>query len=245
LILKINHTGRAGQETLQSLPRKAYKMTNKIRVGILEDNFSMRHHFSKIIEQSEQLSLAFAAETLAEAREMYKENPNDICLVDLQLPDGNGIEFVKDLQEPNNTKALILTVLGDKVSVLSALQAGAQGYLLKDTPSAQIEQAVISVMNGANPISPQAATHLLTILNTPNDAKETSSSVSQTLISEREKDVLTMFSRGLSYQETADVLEISINTVREYTKTIYRKLSVHSRNEAIFEALQLGLIDVK
>lgn len=205
----------------------------------------MRHHFSKIIERSERLSLVFAAETLAEARQMYKDNPSDICLVDLQLPDGNGIEFVTDLQEANETKALILTVLGDKVSVLAALQAGAQGYLLKDTPSAQIEQAVISVMNGANPISPQAATHLLTILNTPNDAKEPSPSASQALISEREKDVLTMFSRGLSYQETADVLGISINTVREYTKAIYKKLSVHSRNEAIFEALQLGLINIK
>jgi len=225
--------------------RKAHKMPHKISVGILEDNFSMRHHFSKIIERSEHLSLAFAAETLAEARESYIENPSDICLVDLQLPDGSGIEFVSDLQDPNKTKALILTVLGDKVSVLSALQAGAQGYLLKDTPSAQIEQAIISVMQGANPISPQAATHLLSILNIPNNASADTPSLSQNLISEREKDVLTMFSRGLSYQETADVLEISINTVREYTKNIYKKLSVHSRNEAIFEALQLGLINVK
>ena len=220
-------------------------MTKIIRVGILEDNFSMRHHFSKIIERSEKLTLTFAAETLAEAREMHRANASDICLVDLQLPDGSGLDFVETLQGTGDTKALILTVLGDKVSVLAALQAGAQGYLLKDTPSAQIEQAIVSVMNGANPISPQAATHLLSILNASPEAKNTSSIAKDNLISEREKEVLTMFSRGLSYQETADVLGISINTVREYTKAIYKKLGVHSKNEAIFEAMQDGWISVK
>lgn len=226
-------------------------MTTIFSVGILEDSFSMRHHFSKIAERSDTLRLAFAAETLAEARAMYAATPCDICLVDLQLPDGSGIDFVTDLQNANTdgegAKALILTVLGDKVSVLAALQAGAQGYLLKDTPSAQIEQAIISVMNGANPISPQAATHLLSILNSDPDPDPDPApdALPKSLITAREKDVLTMFSRGLSYQETADVLGITINTVREYTKTIYRKLSVHSRNEAIFEALQNGWIDVK
>lgn len=219
-------------------------MTRLIRVGILEDNFSMRHHFSKIVGSSSRLSLAFAAETLAEARENYLQTPTDICLIDIQLPDGSGLEFVADLQRNEKTKALILTVLGDKVSVLAALQAGAHGYLLKDTPSAQIEQAILSVMSGANPISPQAATHLLTILNSKPKRKNALPSPNKNQITEREKDVLTMFSRGLSYQETADVLEISLNTVREYTKSIYRKLSVHSRNEAIFEALQNGWIDV-
>lgn len=226
-------------------------------VGILEDNFRMRAHFTRIVERSERLTLCFEAETLAEARQTFAElksagSPCDICLVDLQLPDGNGVEFVSELQDTPNTHALILTVLGDKVSVLAALQAGAQGYLLKDSSAAEIEQAVLSVMRGANPISPQAATHLLSLLDSaPTPA--TSQSVTKPgslsgdekpLITERERDVLTMFSRGLSYQETADVLGIRINTVREYTKSIYRKLSVHSRNEAIFEALQQGWISV-
>jgi DNA-binding NarL/FixJ family response regulator len=216
-------------------------------VGLLEDNLRMREHFMRVIERSDRLSLCFAAETLSEARAMFAERKAqgkacDVCLVDLQLPDGNGVEFVTDLQENPNTHAMILTVLGDKVSVLAALQAGAQGYLLKDTPSAQIEQAVISVMSGANPISPQAATHLLGLLDMEPTTEPNKSEI---LITERERDVLTMFSRGLSYQETADVLGITINTVREYTKSIYRKLSVHSRNEAIFEALQQGWISVK
>ena len=135
-------------------------------------------------------------------------------------------------------------MLGDKVSVLAALQAGAQGYLLKDTPPSQIEQAIESVMSGDNPISPQAATHLLTLLKTTAEAEPLLPVATESTITPREKDILVMFSRGLSYQETADVLEIKLNTVREYTKSIYRKLSVHSRNEAIFEALQSGLIDI-
>jgi len=219
-------------------------MTSPIRVGILEDNFSMRHHFSKIVEKSNQLSLAFAAENIAEAREKHPLYPSDICLVDIQLPDGSGLDFVADLQKSDQTKALILTVLGDKVSVLAALQAGAQGYLLKDTPAAQIEQAILSVISGANPISPQAATHLLEIINNPTTSQSTVTEPVKDKITAREKEVLRLFSRGLSYQETADVLGITINTVREYTKAIYRKLSVHSRNEAIFEALQNGWIDM-
>lgn len=215
-----------------------------IRVGVLEDNDNMRRHFCKIIKKSAVLELAFAAETLEQARDLYNARLCDICLVDLQLPDGNGLEFVADLQGGAGGNALILTVLGDRVSVLAGLQAGAKGYILKDTPPAQIEQAIIAVMNGGNPISPQAATHLLEIFKqTPKDK------IAQTLpgtetITEREKDILTMFSRGLSYQETADILNIKLNTVRDHTKSIYKKLSVHSRNEAIFEALQNGWIEM-
>lgn len=216
------------------------------RVGIVEDNFKMRTHFSRIIERARGLELVFAAETLAEAKTMSDERPLDICLVDLQLPDGSGLEFVAHLRDHTDAKALILTVLGDKVSVLAGLQAGAQGYLLKDTTATQIEHAIQSAMAGANPISPQAATHLLSILNAPKmNAPPQVPKDKESQITEREKDVLTMFSRGLSYQETADVLNISLNTVREYTKTIYKKLKVHSRNEAIFEAVQNSWIDLK
>jgi DNA-binding CsgD family transcriptional regulator len=99
-------------------------------------------------------------------------------------------------------------------------------------------------MCGDNPISPQAATHLLTLLRNTPETQPASAEAKESLITPREKDILIMFSRGLSYQETADVLDIKLNTVREYTKSIYRKLSVHSRSEAIFEALQSGLIDI-
>lgn len=219
-------------------------MTDIIRVGILEDNERMRNHFCRIIDKSSALSLAFAAETLAEARHLFDDMTCDICLVDLQLPDGSGLEFVADLQRQGDTHALILTVLGDRVSVLSGLQAGARGYLLKDTGPAQIEQAIIAVINGGNPISPQAATHLLEILKQTPENKKADVSPGTESITAREKDILTMFSRGMSYQETADILNIKINTVRDHTKSIYRKLSVHSRNEAIFEALQNGWIEM-
>ncbi|RKQ69127.1 LuxR family two component transcriptional regulator [Litorimonas taeanensis] len=219
-------------------------MGEVIHVGILEDNDNMRAHFCRIVEKSSTLSLAFAAETLSEAREIFNKNTCDICLVDLQLPDGNGLEFVADLQKEGETNALILTVLGDRVSVLAGLQAGAKGYLLKDTPPAQIEQAILAVMNGGNPISPQAATHLLEILNKTPENKKAEILPGTESITDREKDILTMFSRGMSYQETADILGIKINTVRDHTKSIYRKLSVHSRNEAIFEALQNGWIEM-
>jgi len=166
-------------------------------------------------------------------------------LVDLQLPDGNGLDFIADLKTHTDAKLLILTVLGDKVSVLTALQAGADGYLLKDTRPNQIRKSIRATMAGENPISPAAATHLLDMFNTQSQilTKETPDT-SEASLTDREVDILTMFSRGLSYKETADALNISNHTVGDHVKSIYRKLSVHSRSEAIFEAVQSGWIKI-
>lgn len=217
-------------------------MSNSIKIGILEDDEDMRAYLTMLLEQTADMDVVYACESIKEAHAAAEEFKADLCLVDLQLPDGNGVEFIKSLKSNSDTKALILTILGDKASVLIAFEAGANGYLLKDTPPEQIRRDIRAVINGANPISPQAATHLLTLLRTPqSDIVE---SQKADVLTSREKDVLIMFSRGLSYKETAATLEISPHTVSDYVKSIYRKLSVHSRNEAIFEAVQNGWLDI-
>jgi len=217
-------------------------VSNSIKIGILEDDEDMRAYLTMLLEQTPDMDVVYACESIQEAHAAAEEFKADLCLVDLQLPDGNGVEFIKSLKSNSDTKALILTILGDKASVLIAFEAGANGYLLKDTPPEQIRRDIRAVINGANPISPQAATHLLTLLRTPqSDIVE---SQKADVLTSREKDVLIMFSRGLSYKETAATLEISPHTVSDYVKSIYRKLSVHSRNEAIFEAVQNGWLDI-
>ena len=209
-------------------------------IGIVEDDEDMRAYIEGIVLEAEGLDVVFSVGYVAEAITAQKKLQTDICLVDLQLPDGTGVDFIKSL-DLSVSKALILTVLGDKTSVMLALEAGANGYLLKDTPPRQIIRDLRATLSGANPISPQAATHLLQLLKKP----ETSTSVTETekpVLTEREIDVLTLFAKGLSYKETATSLGIKPNTVSDYVKIIYRKLSVHSRNEAIFEAMQSGLI---
>ena len=216
-------------------------MGQTYHIGILEDDPDMRNYLQFILSESPEMSVAFSEETVSGAQKQLKANvPVDICLVDLQLPDGNGADFVKELVAKTSSKALILTVLGDRTSVLAALEAGAHGYLLKDTAPEQITKHIKDTLAGANPISSQAATHLLRLFQDKTSADEGTKST----LTPRETEILTLFAKGLSYKEAAETLEISPHTVSDYVKSIYGKLSVHSRNEAVFEALQLGWIDL-
>ncbi|MEL6686373.1 MAG: response regulator transcription factor, partial [Pseudomonadota bacterium] len=133
------------------------------RIGILEDDDDFRSYLTDIIEDDPDLTVVMSAETLAEAKD-YKGGI-DLCLVDLQLPDGSGVDYLMHLKEMGSaTKSLILTILGDRASVLIGFESGANGYLLKDTAPNSITHDIKAVLKGGNPISPQAATHLLSLL---------------------------------------------------------------------------------
>ncbi len=219
-------------------------MTRLIKIGVLEDDPDMRGYLAAVINGQSDMELAFSCGSLRGAMsELRAGNPLDLCLVDLDLPDGRGANFVTTLTETTSAKALILTVLGDRESVMTGFSAGAHGYLLKDTEPPQIVQHIHATIAGANPISAQVSTYLLehylqnqAILPDENDPTEA--------LTNREIDVLTLFAKGLTYQETADALGISSHTVNDYVKSVYGKLSVNSRNEAVFEAMQLGWISM-
>jgi DNA-binding NarL/FixJ family response regulator len=187
---------------------------------------------------AEDIDLAFCVPTLAEAISVTP-NDLDLCLIDLQLPDGNGTEFVTHLSKTSRAKALILTVLADKVSVMAAIRSGAHGYLLKDSEPHQILRHIKDTLKGETPVSGRAITHMMAALRDepqpeiPNEKSE---------LSEREAEILTLFAKGMSYKETSEMLNISTHTVGTHAKSIYSKLEVNSRNEAIFEALKLRWI---
>lgn len=212
-----------------------------INVGILEDDPQMRKWLGRLLEENDQTQPIFSASNLAFAtREVEQGAKPDVCLVDIELPDGTGTDFIKFLIETSNCKALILTVLGDKVSVMAGLDAGAHGYVLKDAPREQIIQAIRDVMKGENPMSAQASSHLLSAFKSIQPSKP--DPIKNSPLTERETEILTLFAKGLSYNEAAGALHISTHTVREYVKSIYKKMSVHSRSEAVFEAFKLGWI---
>jgi len=211
------------------------------RIGIVEDDDHLRDYLCDIVDASPGLKVAFAVGTIGAAMRQSETCPIDLCLVDLQLPDGNGADLVRHLKGKGDAKCLILTVLGDRTSVMAALDSGADGYLLKDTPPATLAGNIISTLEGYAPISPRAA-HFLLDLYQRDAAKKISLGGGQDLLSSREQEVLKLFSRGLSYREAAEVMRISEHTIRDHVKSTYRKLSVHSRSEAVFEARQLGII---
>lgn len=212
-----------------------------IHVGILEDDNEMRDWLVTLLGGTANIVVCFAAGTIEAAKAATADLDRlDVCLVDIQLPDGLGTEFIKFITDGTESRALILTVLGDKVSVMTGLEAGADGYLLKDSPPEHIVQSIYDVMDGANPMSAQATSHLFALIKQAR-TQEVAPTPSQ--LTARETETLTLFAKGMSYKETAHALDISSHTVREYVKSIYSKLAVHSRSEAVFEAVKLGWID--
>lgn len=209
------------------------------RIGILEDDANLRLYLEQIVAEGDGLTLAFSVGSVAEAVACIESSRPDLCLVDLQLPDGSGLDFIAALKAISSARCLILTVLGDRESVLAALRSGADGYLLKDTAPEPLRRAMLATLAGETPLSPRAASFLLEIWKTSAAIPKQPPGARLTA---REVDVLTLFSRGLSYREAAESLGISAHTVGDHVKAIYRKLDVHSCTEAIFEARQLGLM---
>lgn len=216
-------------------------MNELIKIGVLEDDQDMRDYIEFVAKQFDHLTIAFAEESVKAAKaHIYRGLTPDLCLVDLQLPDGSGVDFIRHATSNSECKCLVLTVLGDRTSVITALEAGAHGYLLKDSSERMIVRSIEQTMEGSNPISPEAATHLLSLLGGDREKTVTNDHG----LTAKETEVLTLFAKGLSYKETAGVMNVSSHTVNDHVKSIYTKLSVHSKSEAIFEALQLGLIKI-
>jgi DNA-binding NarL/FixJ family response regulator len=217
-------------------------MTTTISVLVVEDHQPMREEFARMVEADAGLTLRGAADSAAAARALFRSGPPpEVVLVDLGLPDGNGIDLIREfLTASPSTSVLVATVFGDESHVIRALQAGAHGYLLKDTPMEEFSRAVRLVHEGGSPLSPQIARHLLKRFTPVQPAKQ-ESSIDQ--LTAREIEVLTHVSRGFSVPETARLMKVSAHTITAHAKSIYSKLAVHSRIEAVNRAREKGLID--
>ena len=213
-----------------------------IHVGILEDDDATRDYLESQLSAEPDFEVSFACGLLKDALAALDSSAPDVVLVDIRLPDGTGLDFVREYRKRTAGRALILSVLGDRTTVLLAFECGASGYLLKDTPAAQIARDIRALVDGGTPISARVATHLLAMVNAT--ARVRTEAQREIPLSTRELEVLTMFSRGLSYGETAEALRISAHTVTDHVKSIYAKMEVHSRNEAVFEAVQNGWLEI-
>lgn len=166
----------------------------------------------------------------------------DLVLLDLELPDGNGIELTGRIRKlPTSPEVLILTSFDDEVKVYQAIQAGAGGYLVKRLGPERIYRAIVEVMNGGVVIEPRIARRFWNYFQSVQAGQ---SDEQPPLLSETERDVLQMVARGLSNQETGQVLNMQRRTVRTHLTHIYRKLGTSSRSEAVVIALRRGLISL-
>ena len=172
--------------------------------------------------------------SVGEARDWLDRHRPDFVLTDLGLPDGSGIEVIRHaLQRHPHCEVLVISIFGDEAHVVAALEAGASGYLLKDSGLDQLGEHLRHLRDGGSPLSPQIARTLIR-RHRPQPAS-TDTDAAHDALTERELEVLTFIAKGFSYQEGADMLGVSTNTVRTYVKRIYQKLSVNSRSEAVYE----------
>nr|WP_137676638.1 response regulator transcription factor [Parerythrobacter lutipelagi] len=209
------------------------------RIAIVEDDPVVREHFIEIISDEDGLDLAGVASNLAKAREILAQKP-DLLLLDIGLPDGSGLDFISEVQELSDTKILIVTSFGDRETVVTAIRSGADGYLLKDSSVSQILDGIEATLNGGAPVSAAAAVYLLDRLRKEKVPTMEQVESEDAGLTPREVELLELFAKGESYKEAARSLGISPLTVGNHVKSIYRKLAVHSRGEAVYEAMKTG-----
>lgn len=213
---------------------------SRINVLLVEDDESMRLEFESMVAGRPNLSLTGSTATLAEAREILRNAIPDVAIIDLGLNDGDGIELIRSLQrQSSRTAVLVATVFGDEAHVIRAIEAGARGYLLKDTSIEEFARAVELVHAGGAPLSPQIARHLLKRFE---PTEKSSAPISPDSLTARELDILKHISQGFTVAESARMLSLSTHTVATHIKNIYSKLAVHNRVEAIIQARNQGLI---
>lgn len=182
------------------------------------------------------------AASLEKGRAALVQCVPDIALIDLGLPDGSGIELIRDLTARHpQCHCVVTTIYADDRHLFPALRAGANGYLLKDQPKDRVILALRGIVAGEPPLSPVIAQRLLRIFG--GRAQPRATAEPEIRLSNRERETLVLIAKGYKLPEVAERLGITRNTAAGFVKSIYRKLNVSSRAEATLEATRMGLVD--
>jgi DNA-binding NarL/FixJ family response regulator len=224
--------------------------TPRVTVALVEDDQSMRDRLSRVIADNSLLTLVYSAVDAADITEWLENHQPDVLLVDLDLPDASGISVITQTKRRFPAiEIMVLTLFGDETNMISAFEAGASGYLLKDGTEDGLATHIMNLHAGGSPMSPIIARQLLQRLKPPTDSVKTAdqkvasvASVDDRL-SPKEAEVLSLLSRGYTYLELAKIQSVKITTVHTHVRSIYSKLAVNSKTQAVFEARQRGLLD--
>ncbi|HEY8551026.1 MAG TPA: response regulator transcription factor [Vicinamibacterales bacterium] len=199
-----------------------------IRVVIVEDNAQLRDAFRALVDTAADLTCVGSHGTAEQALAALDREDPDVVLMDISLPGMSGIEAVRHVRERRPaTQVVMLTAFDSPERVFESLRAGATGYVLKRAPSVQILDAIRDVHAGGAPMSGAVARLVVEHFAQHRPAPQIDA------LSERERAVLVALSEGLQYKEVAESLDVSLNTVRTYVRSIYDKLQVNNRIDAI------------
>src|SRR5450755_1252524 len=207
-----------------------------LRVAIIEDQPKIREGLRTLIDGTEGYRCVGAFGSMEEA--LAKFAVPDVLLVDIGLPGMSGIEGTRRLRELYpNLAVLMLTVYEDDHRIFDALCAGASGYLLKKTPPARLLESLKEVVGGGSPMSPEVARRVVALfreIHPPDRADHQ--------LTPHEIRILTLLVEGHNYKTAAGELHVSINTIRFHMRSIYGKLHVHSKSEAVSKALRNRIV---
>ena len=217
-----------------------------ISVAIIEDHPVFLAHFVGIVNSDPGLALVGTASNGQQGREMIRNVDADIYLVDLGLPDFSGLTLLPEIavQRPR-ANTMVISVFDDDVHIIAAIEAGATGYLLKDSDNRNVCDALRELHAGGSPLSPLIAKKVLALFRGRRDRQEAPTlprTTESDLLTERETEVLHQLATGLAFREIAAALAISSHTVAQHVRNIYKKLAVRSRGKAVYEATKLGIL---
>lgn len=201
---------------------------------ILEDNVATANYLAKMLHTLFPQEKAVAFHTIAEGRKWLKDNHSSFALIDIGMPDGSGLTFLREFKKKNlSAIAIIVSSFSDDENIFKALSEGADGYILKDEDEKIAIHTLEKIRNGEPPLSPEIALRMMKHFRRDQNQKD---------LSPREMETLRLISMGHTISEASKELGIGHQTVAGYVKSIYQKLHVSSRAEATREAIKRGLI---
>jgi len=215
----------------------------KTKIAVIDDNNFLIKSVKDKLSFFDEISISFTSNNGLECLEKLTNNRQiDLILMDIEMPKLNGIETTAIVkQKYPQIKIIVLTVFDDDENIFNAIQAGADGYLLKDTEPKSLYEAIIQTLKGGAIMTPSIAFKTLNLLRSPIDIKIENEKDSFKLTN-REIEVLEQLSTGIPYTAIAENLIVSPSTVRRHIENIYHKLQVHSKTEAITLARKKRLI---
>ena len=215
-----------------------------VRIVLVEDDAPTRRRLHDALAADPAFEVV-ACDCLAAARAAIAKRVPDVLVTDLELPDGHGANLTAEVHAAHpEVEILVISVLCDERNVVNAIAAGASGYVLKDALPEDLADSVRQVLRGESPLSAAIARYLLRRVQSVDKAAARSGEAEAGTmgLTRREVDILWGIAKGLTYNEIAENLGLSKQTVPNYIKSIYRKLEVNSRGEAVFEAISRNLI---